>query len=77
MAKFILKNGDQFVESIHRIWRYSDKTGILQRTVDVSMKYTNKEKLSQVFRSRDEVEEFIELAKSIKGIKLYTIQIEM
>ena len=77
MAKFILKKGDEFVESMKRVWRYSDKTGIIQRTIDVSVRFTDKEKKAEIFKSKEVVEELIAVAKQSKDINLYMIQIEM
>lgn len=77
MAKYILKNGDQYVEYARRVWRYSDKTGTLQRTIDLMISYTNKERKAQVFANKDSVEMLITTAKQIKDIDLYSVQIEI
>lgn len=76
MAKYILKNGDQYVEYARRVWRYSDKTGTIQRTIDLMVNYTNKERRAQVFANKDSVEMLIATAKQVKDIDLYSVQIE-
>lgn len=77
MAKYILKNGDQYVEYARRVWRYSDKTGTLQRTIDLMISYTNKERKAQVFANKDSVEMLIATAKQVKDIDLYSVQTEI
>lgn len=77
MAKYILKEGDKFVSYARRVWRYSDKTGTVQRTIDIMMDFTNKERGAEVFSSKETVEMFIELAKQVKDIDLHSVQIEI